>query len=836
MSDSISFGRRLKQLRKLHDLSQADLARRVGCAEVTVQKIETGVLRPSRQIASRLADHLGLDAQERTAFVEAARAAGLPLPPSPQRPGHHLPIPTTPLLGRATHVAAARSLLLRADTHLLTLLGPPGIGKTRLGIQVAAELAGAFADGVWFVALAPITDPDLVATAITQTLEVESRGDRSIVAHLNEYLRDRQLLLVLDNVEQVLAAAPLIGELLARAAGLKVLATSRVALRAYGEREFLVPPLACPAAHDTQASLSVDSRKGAADEALPGADSAARPLSLTRIGQFPAVELFVQRVQAIRPDFVLTETNAPAVAALCARLDGLPLAIELAAARSKIFAPEELLERLEGRLSAQPSHGAALELLIGGARDLPPRQQTLRAAIDWSYHLLGASEQALFARLGVFVGGWTADAAEALVTASGAMLDPAQVRNGLESLLDSSLLQQEWKPSDKRRFSMLETIREYALERLVESGMLDQTRQQHASYLRALAEAAAGELWGAGQSAWLDRLEAEHDNIRAALAWSLSDAERPAGHEERPPASGLLASRAEAGLHLAGSLVWFWHFRGYWSEGRRWLAALLELSREAQTPQLAAARAKALFAAGALAWAQRDYEVARVRLIESIALARALPDSLTQAHALGMLGLVAIYEGNSAAAVEPLTASLELFQQAEDPAGSALTLIRLGIVAELEGILTTAIARFEEALALFRGTGSRWGIATALANLGDVAQMQADWERSAALYRESLPYYHELGSKWYVANALVSLAFAAGKLGDWARAVRLLGAVEALLDMIGMQLHGIEGGAYAACRAGAEANLDGASYAAAWAAGWAMPLEQAITHALEQRA
>jgi predicted ATPase/transcriptional regulator with XRE-family HTH domain len=836
MSDNISFGRRLKQLRKTHDLSQADLARRVGCAEVTIQKIETGVLRPSRQIASRLADHLGLDSQERTAFIEAARAAGPTLPPSPQRPGHHLPIPATPLLGRATHAAAARTLLLRADTRLLTLLGPPGIGKTRLGIQVAAEVAGAFADGVWFVPLASINDPDLVATAIAQTLEVESRGDQPIVAHLNEYLRDRQLLLVLDNVEQVPAAAPLIGELLAGAAGLKILATSRVALRAYGEREFLVPPLARPSAHDTRASQGIVTRKGAAEEALPGADSAARPHSVDRIGQFPAVELFVQRVQAIRPDFALTETNATTVAILCARLDGLPLAIELAAARSKIFAPEELLERLEGRLSATPAHGAALEILIGGARDLPLRQQTLRAAIDWSYHLLGAGEQALFARLGVFVGGWTAAAAEALAIARVAMLDPAQVRNGLESLLDSSLLQQEWKPGGERRFSMLETIREYALERLAESGMLYETRQQHASYFAALAEAAAGEFWGAGQSAWLDRLEAEHDNIRAALAWSLSDAETPAGREERSSAADLVASRVAAGLHLAGSLVWFWHFRGYWSEGRRWLAALLEPIHEAQEPHPAAARAKALFAAGALAWAQRDYEAARARLLESIALARALPDALTQAHALGMLGLVAIYEGSVAAAAEPLTESLELFQQAEDPAGSALALIRLGIVAEMEGVLPTAIARFEEALALFRGAGSRWGIATALANLGDVAQMQADWERSAALYRESLPYYHELGSKWYVANALVSLAYAVGKLGDWARAVRLLGSVEALLDLIGMQLHGIEGGAYAACRAGAEANLDGAGYTAAWAAGWAMPLEQAIAHALEQSA
>jgi tetratricopeptide (TPR) repeat protein len=367
-----------------------------------------------------------------------------------------------------------------------------------------------------------------------------------------------------------------------------------------------------------------------------------------------------------------------------------------------------------------------------------------------------------------------------------------------------------------------------------------------------LAEEAESELWRAEQRAWLDRLEDEHDNLRAALAWCLEELKienaelrKPAPQTEEQFSifnSQFSISPQEIGLHLAGSLTWFWHFRGYWSEGRRWLEQAISDCRsqiadcedadQSTIYNLQSAMAKALFGAGALAWAERDYETARARLTESIALAQQQEDEWIRAHALGVLGLVAIYEGNSAAAVEPLAESLELFQHAEDPAGIALTLIRQGIVAEMQGNWATAVAQFEEGLALFRSTGSRWGIATALANLGDAAQMQSDWARSAALYRESLPYYYELGSRWYVANALVSLAYAAGKLGDWSRAVRLLGAVEALLEAIGMRLHGIEGGAYDACRAGAYANLDGASYAAAWTAGWAMTLEQAIAEGL----
>jgi tetratricopeptide (TPR) repeat protein len=417
----------------------------------------------------------------------------------------------------------------------------------------------------------------------------------------------------------------------------------------------------------------------------------------------------------------------------------------------------------------------------------------------------------------------------------------SSVLDGVASLLDNSLLQQESRANGERRFGMLEMIREYALERLAESGALEVARQRHATYFLTLAEQSRSELWSAEQRAWLDRVEADHDNIRAALAWCLQEL-KIENEELRNDSidaarqfsilNSQFSIQHEVGLHLAGSLTWFWHFRGYWSEGRKWLEALLEQSSDAQALTSAVARAKALFGIGALAWAQRDYEVARARLTESISLAQQGHDTWIRAHALGVLGLVAVYEGNSASAVGPLAESLEIFQRAGDRAGIALTLIRQGIVAEMQGNLAMAVTQFEQGLRLFRSTGSRWGIATALANLGDVAQMQGDWERSAALYRESLPYYYELGSKWYVANALVSAAHAIGRLGDWARAVRLLGAVEALLEAIGMRLHGIEGGTSDACRAGAYANLDQASYAAAWTAGCALTLEQAIAEAL----
>ncbi|HUG38092.1 MAG TPA: AAA family ATPase, partial [Candidatus Limnocylindrales bacterium] len=477
---------------------------------------------------------------------------------------HNLPLQATTLLGRAREVAAARERVLRDDVRLLTLTGPGGTGKTRLALQVAAELIDHFADGVFFVPLAPISDPGLVASTVALTLGIRDPGGRPVLENLREHLRDRQILLVLDNFEQILLAAPLVGELLAVCRGLKVLVTSRAPLELRGEQEFPVPPLALP--------------------------DPKHPPPIEALGQYGAVALFIERATAIRPDFAVTNDNAPAVAEICVRLDGLPLAIELAAVWIRLLSPQAMLTRLERRLP----------LLTGGARDLPARQQTLRGAIAWSYDLLDEGERALFRRLAIFVGGCTLEAAEAVCNPEGDLgLD---VLDGVASLVAKSLLRQEEGPEGEPRFGMLETIREYGLEQLE----ADATRGRHAAFFLAFAEEAEPKLLGAEQVTWLQRLEAEHDNFRAVLGRSRV---------------GEVA--ADVGLRLAGALQWYWRVRGLLGEGRGWAETMLALPGAAART---AARARALNAAARLANLQADYTAARPLALESAAIAREVGD------------------------------------------------------------------------------------------------------------------------------------------------------------------------------------------------------------------
>jgi predicted ATPase/class 3 adenylate cyclase len=454
-----------------------------------------------------------------------------------------LPMQPTPLLGRETDVARVYGLLRYPEPRLVTLTGPGGVGKTHLAFQVAAELLNDFPDGVYFINLAPISDPSLVATTIAQVLRIKDIGNQSLLERLRNYIRDKQLLLLLDNFEQVVAAAPLIGELLAAAPRLKVLITSREVLHLRGEKEYGVLPLALP-------------------------DPKQVP-TLGTLSQFAAVELFIARARDARPDFALTNDNASAVAEICQCLDGLPLAIELAAARVKLFAPEALQARL----------GQRLALLTGGARDLPARQQTLRNTIEWSYNLLEAGEQTLFRRLAVFVGGWLLEAVEAVCNVDrGLTMD---VVDGVAALLNKCLLRQEEGLGGEPRFTMLETIREYALERLEASGEAESVRRRHAAYYLTLAEAAEPLLHGAEQRRWLDRLETEYNDLRAAAAWCRA-----------------VPDGAEMGLCLAGALWWFWRAHARWPEGRRWLADAL--AHPAATWS-SSARATALNRAGNLA-------------------------------------------------------------------------------------------------------------------------------------------------------------------------------------------------------------------------------------------
>lgn len=479
MSTVVPFAYSLKQRRKALGLTQETLARRVGCATITIQKLEAAALRPSVQIAERLAEQLDLCAEERVAFLATART--LDVPPSPGAPLAALPVPPTPLIDRGPLVAIVGAVLRRKNVRLVTLIGPPGVGKTRVALQVAHELQSGFRDGAVFVSLAPLRTPELVVAQIAEALNLPDDIERPCLERVQLALQGCERLLVLDNFEQVLPAAPAIGELLAAAPALAVLVTSRAALNLLGEHQILVPPLALP-------DLS---------HLPPIAD----------LAHVPTVELFVQRAVAVTQDFALTEANTADVAALCHRLDGLPLALELAAARCKMFTPSALLARLQ-----QP-----LELLTVGARNLLPHQQTLRSALAWSYDLLSPRERALFARLGVFVGSFSPNAVSAICAdddeRAGVVLD------SLERLIDQSLVQHELGTTGEVRLRMLMTLRDYALEQLGEREEVALLREHHARYYVQLAQQAEEGLRGAKHKRWADLLESEHDNIRAALSW-----------------------------------------------------------------------------------------------------------------------------------------------------------------------------------------------------------------------------------------------------------------------------------------------------------------------------
>jgi predicted ATPase len=725
---------------------------------------------------------------------------------------NNLPLQPTPLVGREKEVSEVCDLLRSDETRLLTLTGPGGSGKTRVALQTAADLLDDFPDGTYFVPLATLTEAELLIPAVAETLGVKETGEQPLGETIKDYLSQRRLLLLLDNFEQVLEAALAVTELLSAAAGLKVLATSRAPLGLYGEHEFPVPPLTLP--------------------------DLKRPPPLERLTQYEAVGLFVQRARAIKPDFSITNESAPAVAEICVRLDGLPLAIELAAARIKMLPPKAMLQRL----------GSRLKLLTGGARDLPERQRTLRDTIEWSHALLEEGEQQLFGRLAVFSGGRTLEAIEAICDAEGDL--PVDVFEGVSSLLDKSLLRQEEGPNGEPRFVMLETVHEYAREKLEERGEAEQIKRAHAQYFLTLAEEANPELKGANQLEWLERLDAEHDNMRAALSWALERKE------------------AEVALRLGGALWWFWSVRGYYGEGRSWLEEALAMDGRG-SPEV---RAMALAGAGMLArqrgdlqrgeeaseeglellaheaseaklwllacsawvaYSREGHERAMQLFEERLALSREMSDTWWLANSLLALATVT-YAHDPDRATELFEESIDLFRKQGDKYSLANCLNNLGILVCSQGDPVQAAQLTEEAVALYKELRIRGGVSMGLYNLGWMALLQDDLGRASELYRESLSLSWDAGLNPLVQSALEGFALVSGARGEAQRAARLWGAAQTLQEAMDIP-RDTDFLAEADARISlVRSGMGEEVWEEAWRKGQAMPQDEAVSYALEE--
>lgn len=758
--DGTLFGQWVRERRKARDMTQKELAGQIGCSEATLRKFEAGTRRPSRQIVERLTHFFGLSSDDQQRVMAWARlgvgaggrgesellldiGAGVVAIETQRLPApSNLPTPLTSLIGRERELADATSYLLREGVRLLTLTGPPGVGKTRLAIATAGYGRAHYADGVYFVPLVSVRDPALVPAQVAQTLGLPPSSQEQPLADIKATLRERRTLLVLDNFEQVVQAAPAVVELLEACPHLCVLVTSREALRVRGEQQMAVRPLP-----------------------LPGATQAT---SLPELAAFPSIALFAERARGVNPDFNLTESNAAAVADLCTRLDGLPLAIELAAAQARVLSPQDMLARL----------GSSLTLLSDADRDFPPQHRTLLGAIGWSYEFLPPREQILFAYLSVFIGGFSLESAEAIAghilaeapVAKEAEETRVQARDlptggrtsevlaALKSLLDKSLIQGVESPGGELRFTILDTIREYAAERLDRLGNTYDARTQHAHYYLTLVEKAEPELIGQEQVAWLERLEQEHQNLRAALQWTLVGE------------GGKRKGDVETGARIAGALVRFWDIHGHWSEGRRWLEeAVQALNSMLQLPS--EVMAKVLLGAGRLASFQDDRDKAQAYFTESLTLYRRLDNLGGMTEALNGLALLAAMRGDRIAARDLLEESLGVSRSTGDLRSAAKTLANLGQLTIEMGDFRQAEVLQTESLGIFRGLGDKWGMAVALENMGQLAAEQGDYERSNRLLQESLLLTEELGDKARLSWVLGDLGIVGLASGDYENAI-----------------------------------------------------------------
>lgn len=772
-SPPLPFDALLRRHRKEVGLTQEELAERATLSVEAISKLERGTNRkPQRETLRLLADALALSDEERIAFHVAARRPDTPPPVRTDTAApRDLAVPVTPLVGRAEDLHAVATLLRDRTVRLLTITGVPGVGKTRVALAVAAQLRGDYPDGVMIVPLAAIREPERVIVAIAQALGVALGPSQSTYDRVVARLQSRRVLLVLDNFEQVIAAAVTVAALLAACPETTMLVTSRAALYLSSEHLYALFPLALPDAHT--------------------------PPDTATLARIPAIALFVQRAHAADPAFHLTRDNAAAVAAICVRLDGLPLALELAASRARVLPPAAILVRLEHRMT----------LLVSEAADLPARHRTLRGALAWSYDLLTPAEQRLFRRLAIFLDGWTLDAADAVSGAGDA--EGGSILDGIESLIAKSLVQKDHATGEPR-YVMLETIREYGHELLALHGETEATARAHADLFLALVRGTEGAMTGAEQPATIARVRGDYENLRTAMQWFTNRGE------------------AEAGLQFGWELWRFWLARGWYTEGRGWLATFLRI---AGAERYAPLYESVLFAAGALAVDQRDHRAAESCLTRSLHIATAAHNDALVAATHAQLGRLAREQGDLDAARDHCERSLALRRAGGTPWHVAVSLQLLGRVAVEQHDITAARRYLEECREIARTVDDHSLLANVLRDLGELALTYDDTARAGCLFSESLAWYGEVGHPWSMARCLDALAEVMVRRGAARFAARLLGAAATLREAMAVPLMPTDRSRIERTTAEARTTLEEGVYTIAWETGRVLPIEDVLAEA-----